>query len=239
MRRLSTTLLAGATVFALTQAASAADLPVKAPVYKAPVVAPAYNWTGFYVGANIGYSWGRQDVLVDDFLLGTPHVDGVIGGGQVGYNWQWNQLVLGLEADIQGSGQKGDGSFIPGPNLRVVTSYAFTDKLDWFGTVRGRIGYAIDRWLPYVTGGWAYGGGSISGTTTTPTGSFSGSKTYSGWTVGGGLEYAFLNNWSAKVEYLYIDFGDGPSVAVPPSPAVLTGGRLTDNIARVGVNYKF
>ena len=82
MRRfLSTTLLAGAAVFALTQAASAADLPVKAPV-----VAPPYNWTGFYVGANIGYSWGRQDVLVDDLLLDTPHVDGVIGGGQVGYN---------------------------------------------------------------------------------------------------------------------------------------------------------
>lgn len=240
MRRLSTALLAGATAFALTQAASAADLPVKAPVYKAPMAAPAYNWTGFYVGGNVGYSWGRQDDFVAGTTLGSVNVNGVIGGGQIGYNWQMNQIVLGVEADFQGSGQKGDGSFTGAPGLIPASTFTYTDKLEWFGTVRARAGYAIDRWLPYVTGGWAWGRGSISGGVTGGlTASGSGSNDYSGWTVGGGVEYAFLNNWSAKVEYLYIDFGNGPSATLTPSAAVLSAGRLTDNIARVGLNYKF
>ncbi|MGH6683603.1 MAG: outer membrane protein [Pseudolabrys sp.] len=231
MRRLVFALLAS-TLF--IGAAAAADLPVKAPVYKAPVMAPVYNWTGFYIGANIGYSWGRQDVdAVGGVPLGNPNIDGVIGGGQIGYNWQMNQLVLGIEADIQASGQKGDGTFVPGPAALALPTITFTDKLDWFGTVRGRVGYAMDRWLPYVTGGWAYGGGSISGSTSTPT-TFSGSTTYSGWTIGGGLEYAFMNNWSVKAEYLYIDFGNGPTVN-----GAIVGGRMTDNIARLGVNYRF
>ncbi len=238
MRRTAFVLLASC---ALMGSAAAADLPVKAPVYKAPVVTPPYNWTGFYVGGNIGYSWGRQDNSVGGTSLGTVNVDGIIGGGQVGYNWQINQIVLGLEADFQGSGQKGDGSFIGPAALIPSSTYTFTDKLDWFGTVRGRVGYAMDRWLPYVTGGWAWGHGSISGTVTGngPTGAGSASNDYSGWTVGGGLEYAFLNNWSAKFEYLYIDFGDGPSVTLAPSAVVLSGGKLTDNILRLGVNYKF
>ncbi len=237
MRRIGLALL---TSTALIGAAAAADLPVKAPVYKAPVVAPVYNWTGLYVGGNFGYSWGRQDVSSGGLLLDTPHVDGIIGGGQIGYNWQMNQLVLGLEADFQGSGQKGDGSFIGAPAFIPASTLTFTDKLDWFGTIRGRVGYAMDRWLPYVTGGWAWGHGSISANVTGgTTGAGSGSTDYSGWTLGGGVEYAFMNNWSAKLEYLYIDFGNGPSVALPPSAVVLSGGKLTDNIVRVGINYKF
>ena len=115
----------------------------------------------------------------------------------------------------------------------------YTDKLDWFGTVRSRVGWASDRWLPYLTGGWAYGHGSISGTSTGGVAStFSGSKTYSGWTIGGGLEYAYNNHWSTKVEYLYIDFGNGPTVPVTAALNVVSG-KLTDNILRVGVNYKF
>ena len=96
------------------------------------------------------------------------------------------------------------------------------------------------NWLPYVTGGWAYGHGEISGTTTigAASTSFSASQDYSGWTVGGGVEWAFADHWSAKAEYLYIDFGDGPTVAVSPLLNIVSGS-MKDNIARAGVNYKF
>jgi outer membrane immunogenic protein len=246
-------LVVATAVFGFASIASAADLPTKAPMYtKAPVMAPVYNWTGFYVGGNVGYSWGSQDTsLVSGgatLFSDTVHPDGVIGGGQLGYNWQVNQWVLGLEADFQGSGQKDDGTYFdPGccaiAVIRPAASVAYTDKLDWFGTVRGRIGYAMGatgNWLPYVTAGWAFGHGEISGTTTSGAvvTSFSGSQDYSGWTVGGGVEWAFQNNWSAKFEYLYVDFGNGPTV---PASAALTlvSGKMTDNIVRLGVNYKF
>ncbi len=249
MRRLSIALLVAVSAVCLSQMASAADLPVKAPIYKAPVIAPAYNWTGLYIGLNIGGSWGNQDNSLVSATTGatlfsnSDHLDGVIGGGQIGYNWQVDQWVLGIEADFQGSGQKGDGSFfLPSAVLAAnfPTSVSYSDKLNWFGTVRGRIGYAFDRWLPYFTGGWAYGHGEINGTTTfgATTTSFSASQDYSGWTIGGGVEWAFANNWSAKLEYLYIDFGDGPTV--PASTTLnIVSGRMTDNIVRVGVNYKF
>src|SRR5450759_2527561 len=258
MRRLSLALLAAVSTIALTQFASAADLPVKAPVYKAPMMAPLYNWTGFYIGLNAGYSWGRQDNDLVDAATGVTifsnadNLNGFIGGGQIGYNWQVNQWVFGLEADFQGSGQNADGSFAtPATNTCLpfascpvpATSTAYTDKLDWFGTVRGRIGYAMGatgNWLPYVTGGWAYGHGEISGTTTSGgvATSFSGSQDYSGWTVGGGVEWAFMNQWSVKVEYLYIDFGDGPTVPVSATRDIVSG-KMTDNILRAGLNYKF
>jgi outer membrane immunogenic protein len=102
----------------------------------------------------------------------------------------------------------------------------------------------MDRWLPYVTGGWAFGHGTLSGTgTTIPAGTglaFSASHDYSGWTVGGGLEWAFANHWSAKAEYLYIDFGDGPTViANTAGTLAIVSGKMTDNIGRLGINYKF
>ncbi len=247
--RLSSLALATISSIAFLQLASAADLPVKAP---ARVVAPPlYNWSGFYAGLNIGGSWGNQDNSLESTagvvaFSNSDHINGVIGGGQIGYNWQASQWVFGLEADFQGAGQKGDGSFfIPpvGGNLALVipsTSIAYEDKLGWFGTVRGRVGYAFDRWLPYVTGGWAFGHGEINGTRTTGgvSTTFSGSQDYSGWTVGGGVEWAFANNWSAKIEYLYIDFGNGPTVPVTTVVNVVSG-KMTDNIVRLGVNYKF
>ncbi len=230
--------------------AYAADMPAKMPV-KAPMVAAPYNWSGFYIGVNVGGSWGRQDnALVTaggvTVLTNTAKPNGVIGGGQVGYNWQFNQVVLGLEADFQGSGQKGDGDplyFSPG--IAGIAgggafSIPYSDKLEWFGTVRGRLGYAWDRWLAYATAGWAYGGGKIDGTAVIGgvATAFSGSKTYNGWTAGGGLEYAFMNRWSAKLEYLYVDFGDGPTVPVTAAVNIVAG-KMTDNIVRVGLNYKF
>jgi outer membrane immunogenic protein len=253
MRRLGLALLASTV---LIGSAVAADLPVKM-FTKAPIAPAPYNWTGLYIGVNAGGSWGSQDnSLVNaatgvTLLSNSDHLNGFIGGGQIGYNWQVNQWVFGLEADFQGSGQNADGSFFsPGGgfigNLIIPsTSIAYTNKLDWFGTVRGRIGYAMGatgNWLPYVTGGWAYGYGEISGTTTVGgvATSFSGSQDYSGWTVGGGVEWAFADHWSAKAEYLYIDFGNG--LAVPANNAGtinIVGGKMTDNIVRLGVNYKF
>ena len=258
MRHLPTAAIAVISSFAFIQLASAADLPVKAP--PRPVVAPPYNWTGLYAGLNLGGSWGHQDASLINTTTGaivatrSNNLDGVIGGGQIGYNWQVNQWVFGLEADFQGSGQKADGSFFDpgapcGPNVAACfpipsTSIAYTDKLDWFGTVRGRIGYAMGatgNWLPYVTGGWAYGHGEISRTTTigAVVTSLSGSQDYSGWTVGGGVEWAFANKWSAKLEYLYIDFGDGPTIPVATTVFNVSIGHMTDNIVRLGVNYKF
>jgi outer membrane immunogenic protein len=250
--------VAAVAVVGFTSVASAADMPTKAPMYtKAPVMAPMYNWTGFYIGLNAGYSWGSQTNSLVAITGGgvtsqsnTDHLDGFIGGGQIGYNWQVNQWVLGLEADFQGSGQKADGSYsFPGFGPPTCTAFGcvaattitYSDKLDWFGTVRGRIGYAMGatgNWLPYLTGGWAYGHGTISGTTSATGTSFSGSQDYSGWTVGGGVEWAFADHWSAKVEYLYIDFGNGPTVPVSTGLTIVSG-TMTDNIVRAGINYKF
>ena len=254
MARFHSATLAAIAVLGFASMASAADLPAKAPMYtKAPVMVPMYNWTGFYVGLNAGYSWGSQDNAAvttagTTLFSNSDHLNGFVGGGQIGYNWQVNQWVFGLEADFQGSGQKADGAFLIAPvgffaNVPASTSVAYSDKLDWFGTVRGRIGYAMGttgNWLPYVTGGWAYGHGEISGTTTigAASTSFSASQDYSGWTVGGGVEWAFADHWSAKAEYLYIDFGDGPTVAVSPLLNIVSGS-MKDNIARAGVNYKF
>jgi outer membrane immunogenic protein len=250
MQRLLTgfTLVACLAAF-LPHDARAADLPVKAPL-AAPVVAPAFMWTGFYAGLNIGGSWGRQDTTLFSaagatLATNSNHIDGIIGGGQIGYNWQVSQVVFGIEADFQGSGQKGDGSFTFTPvgffaAAPATTTISYTDKLEWFGTVRGRVGYAFDRWLPYVTGGWAYGHGELNVTNTVgaTTTSFSADKNYSGWTLGGGVEWAFDNHWSARAEYLYIDFGDGPATAASAT-LNLVSGRMTDNIVRGAINYRF
>jgi outer membrane immunogenic protein len=246
MRRLGLALLAS---MALIGSAAAADMPAKM-VTKAPIVDPPFSWTGFYVGGNAGYSWGRQCNSLTDptgaILFGNSNCDrlnGFIGGGQLGYNWQYNQWVLGLEGDLQWSGQKRDGTFfIPSTAILLVvpaTNAIYTDKLEWFGTVRGRIGWANGRWLPFITGGWAFGHGNVSGSSTGGiVSTSSASQNYSGWTVGGGLEWAFANRWSAKAEYLYIDFGNGPTVAITPAVNFVSG-KMTDNILRLGVNYHF
>jgi outer membrane immunogenic protein len=246
-----------ATAFVATSlvAAQAAELPVKAP--PAPVY---YNWTGPYLGLNLGGSWGHQSgELFDKAGLGIfgfkDNPDGVIGGGQIGFNWQFapwfgfgTGTVLGLEADIQGSSERGSNSF-DGLVGAVPVTGSFGDKLEWFGTVRGRAGIAFDRVLPYVTGGWAVGNRKLSGEVTVDgveTLFSAAGSNLSGWTVGGGIEWAFWDHWTAKFEYLYIDFSDrdnnnaifGPSV-VGVSPFSLTTDHFIENVARVGVNYKF
>jgi outer membrane immunogenic protein len=261
-------LLMGIAAVALVLSTStfAADL---APYTKAPVyVAPVYNWTGFYIGGNVGYSWGRSSdlstlsngagtILFADAV--NSNMDGVVGGGQAGYNWQMSSWLFGFEADIQGTGQRGDHPFTCGigvctPPFGVVAVFpgpavpvALSQKLEWFGTVRGRVGVlATPTILLYATGGLAYGNVQSSAVIGgVATGSVNDTRV--GWTVGAGVEGAIGNsNWTAKLEYLYMDLGTTGGVFATAIPALgggtLVGGyssRITDNIVRVGLNYRF
>ncbi len=216
-------LLASAALVAFAGAASAADMPARMPVKAVPYV-QMFNWTGFYVGANIGYGWSRTS---DDLgLLGNTN--GVIGGGQIGYNWQMNNLVLGVEADFQGSGQKATAT-----GLVLGSPVSISDRVRYFGTVRGRVGYAWDRTLLYVTGGYAYT--NIGSDLTVDGFNTSSNTTKSGGTVGAGVEYAFAGPWSAKLEYLYIDSGTQSATVL----GVTENVRIKNNVVRAGLNYRF
>jgi outer membrane immunogenic protein len=265
--KMKTNLFSGVALGALLMAAPvmAADMPGKAPI--APPVIP-YSWTGFYVGANVGYSWGRAETDFSATSLAafgvssfsqSQHLNGVIGGGQIGYNWQANnQWVLGLEADFQGSGEKDSDPRAPlSFNINLAeTIVTFTAnqtleaKIKWFGTVRGRVGYLVTPTvLFYGTGGLAYGRlevNSIQSISAGPIGTISSvvgtAETKFGWTAGAGVEGAIPNtrDWTWKAEYLYIDFGH---LGTSGTDAVLGtyswNTHVTDHIARVGVNYRF
>ena len=202
-------LLAGASLLALgIGSASAADIQQRAMPAKAPVyVAQMYNWTGGYVGINGGAGFGSGS-------------SGGLVGGTLGYNWQAGSLVWGLEGDLDWT------------RLHGTTSCAVAgcdSRNHWLGTVRGRIGYAADRFMPYVTGGLAVGDVE----NTAPFGSAS--QTRAGWTLGAGLEAALWQNWTAKLEYLYVDLGHGPTIAGVAG----TDARFRTNLIRVGLNYRF
>jgi outer membrane immunogenic protein len=205
--------------------ASAADLPRQAPAYKAPAyVAPVFNWTGFYVGVNGGGGWGSSK-----WSPGSLDVSGGLIGGTVGYNWQFGTWVIGLEGDADWANIKGSTA------CDVPLNTCQTAK-NFLSTIRGRVGYAIDRWLPYVTGGAAIGNIKAS-----EPGFATVDNTNVGWTVGVGMEYAFAPNWSAKVEYLYVDLG---SVDCAVNTACnFTGGadkvNFHTNLVRGGVNFRF
>jgi outer membrane immunogenic protein len=267
---------AGIGLLALTGVAAAADLAKKAPVYKAPpVIVDPWSWTGFYIGLNAGYSWGKSDTdatfrnNTTGVLLAASSssfkLNGGIAGGQIGANWQSGVWVLGLEADIQWSGQKGSTNFLcpviglggpcnlitGGPGVGVVPTASFNQKLEWFGTVRGRLGVTpTPTTLLYVTGGLAYGeietDGVITGTTVlgvATSSTFSQSVVKTGWTVGAGLEGRLSGNWTGKIEYLYMDLGSvsgfGTLLTSNPPLRFDYSSRITDNILRVGINYKF
>jgi outer membrane immunogenic protein len=232
MRKLAIAL--GATM-AMVGAASAADLPRTS--YKAPamVAAPLFSWTGFYVGANLGYGWsdGNGNLTVAGLGTGalTGSGDGILGGGQAGYNWQTGPWVFGVEADIQASGGKGTATAAFPGGATMVSNV----KTPWFGTVRGRLGYAWDRTMVYVTGGGLYGETKVDGVIT-GTGPFTGSASFWTWTAGGGIEHMFMPNWSAKLEYLYA--GPPDNVPVPPGTTAITGSA-NNHIVRTGINYHF
>ena len=205
--------------------AAAADLsrgPAPAPYYKAPELAPVYNWSGFYIGINGGGGWGTSTWTTG----GSFNTSGGLIGGTVGYNYQMNQVVLGVEGDI-------DWADISGTRTAAgVCAFGCTTKDSWLGTVRGRVGYAADRFMPYLTGGLALGDikASLPGFT-------GGSTTNAGWTIGGGIEFAIVGHWTAKAEYLYVDLGSfncGLSCG-----AVTQNVSFTTNLLRGGVNYRF
>lgn len=258
--------LLGGTAVALALAASpafAADLsyPAKAPPMMA--VVPVFSWTGFYLGANFGYGWGDASgyapydnsdyaTIVGLVTNGSGDPDGWFGGVQAGYNYQfYNNVVLGIEADAQFADMSDTYRFgytvtdlastpqVDDPDFAVYGRY--TTKVDAFGTIRARLGYAMDRFLPYVTGGLAWANVKVSGTTIvgddTEVVGWSGSykDTYWGWALGAGAEYAVTDNWTIKAEYIYSDLGS-------TSFSGLFNRNDLDfsmQTLKVGVNYKF
>jgi outer membrane immunogenic protein len=240
----------------------AADL---APVPHAPAryaPAPIYDWTGFYVGGNAGYGWGTVNTSNNSattdgalFGLGGPagtfpgpdrhfNVSGGFGGAQIGYNFQSAAWVIGLEADFQGSSLRATDAFVTSG-----VQYNTNGKIDWFGTVRGRVGYAFDRILPFVTGGLAYDHTKTDLTVqyvglpaAGPAFSSSNTDTNFGWTVGAGIEAALSANWTAKIEYLHMNFGRSGTdftFAAADGSTVHSDVKTQVNLIRGGVNYKF
>jgi outer membrane immunogenic protein len=239
-----TLLLSTVALAALAGSAFAADLPSRkeAPVYVAPT--PAFSWTGFYVGADIGGAFSSTS-LNNSWTGWNSHsldTSGVMGGGYVGYNYQFNQnFVLGLEGDFQGTSASQSSTWVS----PALGGSVFTEKtsLDWLASINGRLGISYDRALFYAIGGaaWAQGSSSLTGATTNSAPwalTVSRSSDLSGYDVGGGLEYAFTPNWVGRVEYRYYDFGD--------YNMTWAGGNLTPfrlqtsvNTFRFGLAYLF
>lgn len=202
--------------------AQAADIPLKAPA--APVTSGApYNWTGFYAGLNGGYARGTSswsDPTLG-FSSGDFSVSGGLVGAQLGYNWQTGPLVLGVETDADWLHSIGTLSgACAGGDCQV--------KQSWIGTTRGRIGYAFGYWMPYITAGAAYG----NITALQPSGSES--TTNLGWSAGAGIEVGFLQNWSAKLEFLHLDLG---TASFFNAASGTTNVPLKDDLVRAGVSY--
>ena len=257
------------TVFASSVAALAADMPVKASY--APVA--GYNWSGFYAGLNAGLGFGHATTSTDTVFSPTGYFattsvpaisaaggqssdkTGFTGGGQIGYNWQINNAVFGLEADFGYMGLRASssgGAVYPccAPTAFTISS---TVKTDWLMTLRPRIGFASNNWLMYITGGLAVGevkgDFNFADTFATAAESASISKTKVGWALGGGVEYGMAGPWSLKLEYLHVDLGSvsgtssnltafTPPIAFPTN--VFTHSvKVTNDIVRLGLNYRF
>ena len=264
-------LLGTAALVVLAGPAFAADMAPRMYTKAAPVVAPIYNWSGMYAGLHAGYTFGdRNGVDTTGILAGNvanvaagaraPFVgvdrDGFIGGGQIGWNWQSNSpWVWGLEADISYTDVRSTTNFVTilppalgGAAGGSPLNNSLSSKMEYFGTVRGRLGYAWDRTMVYATGGLAYGQVENSAVfnNAANVAQFAGSSrdTKTGYTVGGGIEHAWTGNWTVKAEYLYYDLGRN-DVTVPVLPGVAgAGGYISSfkndgHIVRAGLNYKF
>jgi outer membrane immunogenic protein len=222
----------------------AADLGPYRSLKDAPVVplVPVFSWTGFYIGAQAGYEWGSADHSFRQLGLPIPGVpsgdsspEGFIGGGHVGYNWQTGKFVLGIEADFEGGNV--DGSFFAVHPVSTLTSTG-KSSLNWQGSVRGRLGYAIDRTLFYFTGGWAFADFDFRGGELPPA-CCGYSETLNGWTVGGGVEHALtiMPNVSVRAEYRYTDFGSASGPLKPVDPGVQMPVDLTSHAVRLGASF--
>jgi outer membrane immunogenic protein len=229
--------------------AMSADLPAR-PVYKAPPapVAPPFSWTGFYIGGNIGAGW-NQGNLNDSFGLfsgGANNNATFLGGGQVGANYQINNFVFGVEGDfdwLANNNNSGNGTTIITPGGSTVISGSNNGR--WLTTLTGRLGVAFDRVLVYGKGGGAWVGSNNLTLLDVPTGttvSFNNSNTNTGWVAGGGVEWAFTQNWTAKAEYDYVGL-NSYSLTVPAGLAlagdVFSTGNRNVQMFTVGINYLF
>jgi len=244
MRHLVTAVLA-ATVLG-GGAVQAADLPIKAPVYRAPVM---YNWSGCYIGGHAGAGWARTEwtntadtTAFGDLVPGegfTQTRSGFIGGGQIGCNYQINQWVLGIEGTFSGASIKGSlTNTVFGAGLDDV----FETRVNSILTVTGRIGYAFNNWLPYIKGGYAGANNklSVSDTAGMNQGAGSESKWHNGWTIGGGLEYGLTPNWIVGLEYNYIGLQTKNYNIAGADPGIYAFDvkpRIHELLARV--SYKF
>jgi outer membrane immunogenic protein len=231
--------------------ALAADLPQPAPPPpRAPAVyvAPVYNWAGVYIGINGGYGFGSS-TWTDPLNAsgagnsGSFNVKGGLVGGTLGVNWQANAFVFGVETDLDWQGLKGTTSnaFCGAPVTAAgVTGLSCQTESNWIGTVRGRLGVAADRVLFYATAGGAYGNVQAGLTTQSLQ-----SSTEFGWTAGAGIEGALAENWTAKIEYLYVDLGSSASCnnsgncGFDGAVAANNSVKFTESMVRAGINYKF
>lgn len=227
----------------------AADIAVK----EAPARSvPAWSWTGFYLGGNLGGGWAKSDWFEDaassGSRVGPPgfhdasiHASGILGGGQIGFDYQNGWTVFGIQADAEAAGIRGNASCFP----EVVGSVQTCPiRIDAMGTVTGRIGAAFDRTLLYVLGGFAWEHerlDNLCNICTSLDSRFSGTK--GGWTVGAGLEYALAGNWSAFVQYNYMGFGTRnqffPSINPPTARPETEVVRENINVIKAGINYRF
>jgi outer membrane immunogenic protein len=268
---LSTVAFAG-----LTAGALAADLPSRRAAPAPYVAVPVFTWTGFYVGVNAGYGFDVGQTTQGPYTIGggvgvspagalpagsvvTPGTqggrDGFVGGGQIGYNYQIGSFVVGVEADIQYadlvSNRSAVYAFAPAP-AGFAAAGGNRAGIEWFGTVRGRLGYAFDRALVYGTGGFAYGDGPDDCNTVGAFGRAArcgGGDIRTGWAAGGGVEYAFTPNMTGKIEALYVNLDRtnasrfiGTAGGVAATPVFVTGQRARDEefvVVRAGLNYKF
>jgi outer membrane immunogenic protein len=223
-------LLASVGIAALAMtSALASDMPPSRylPPPRAAAYVPFFTWNGFYVGINAGYGFGKSRWTDSTTGVSTGNFDisGAVAGGTMGYNMQFGSTIFGVETDI-------DWTNIKGSATANCASTCQTSN-DWLGTLRGRLGYTLDRLLPFVSAGLAYGNikGDLAGGS-----NFNDFKV--GWTAGGGLEYAFAGNWTAKAEYLYVDLGKANCDAICFSAAPFDVTFQT-HILRGGLNYKF
>jgi outer membrane immunogenic protein len=238
-------LLIAAAAF-LAAPALAADLPIRAPVKAPAVVAPVgFSWTGCYLGAQIGYAWQRDSnsetqigVGPGDPTSGPAKPDGIKAGGYAGCNWQTGQWVIGLEGDGEWTNLKGSVTY-PGTGT-LIDDYIET-RTRWQASLRPRVGIAFDRSLFYATGGVAFA--NVEHTYVCPECSAPNSDTFKdtliGWTVGAGLDYAITNNWIARVEYRYADFGKVTNTPVNAWSGYSEEQSITEHAIRGGIAYKW
>lgn len=233
--------------------AQAADIAARTYA-KAPPMAPVFSWTGWYVGLNAGAAWGSSDAAAnfDPATFISPPFNaaataklkssGFTGGGQIGYNYQFApSWLLGVEADLNYTDLNASRSaLVAGGANRVDQS----TKSDWLATIRGRLGFTVDKVLFYGTGGVAFADVNVNEAVLFGTSFASYNSTRAGWTGGGGIEWAFAPSWSLKAEYLYVDLGSVNTGAfagggIAANPATVISHKIIENIARAGVNYHF